>query len=108
MEKNSLRDLQEKIAELSKRKGWEKDSPQDKFLFLTEELGEVAKAMRKELNIYNEKNKSTKEELASELADVLSYVLDLSNIFKIDLQNAFLEKLKINEKRFRDKPRVNT
>jgi len=103
MEKNSLRALQEKVEEISKRKGWDTISPQDKFLLLTEEVGEVAKAMRKELNLYGERDEASKAELAAELADVLSYVLDLANIFEIDLEDALLEKLKVNEKRFKDK-----
>ena len=103
MEKNSLRELQKKIAEISKRKGWDKDLPQNKFLLLSEELGEVARAIRKELNLYGEKEESSKKKLEAEFADLLSYLLDLSNTFNIDLQNAFLEKTEINEKRFKNK-----
>ncbi|MCK4848119.1 MAG: nucleotide pyrophosphohydrolase [Candidatus Heimdallarchaeota archaeon] len=38
--------------------------------------------------------------LEDELADVLIYVLSMSNICEIDLTNAIRKKLKTNEKRF--------
>ena len=40
-----------------------------------------------------------KEELASELADVALYLLQLASIEKIDLEKAILDKLEINKTR---------
>ena len=40
-----------------------------------------------------------KEELASELADVALYLLQLASISEIDLEQAILNKLEINETR---------
>jgi NTP pyrophosphatase (non-canonical NTP hydrolase) len=44
-----------------------------------------------------------KEELASELADVALYLLELASITEIDLEEAILKKLEINRRREWDK-----
>jgi NTP pyrophosphatase (non-canonical NTP hydrolase) len=52
------------------------------FLWLTEEFGELATALRS----------GTQEELAAEMADVLAWLATLANIRGVDLQEAFLRK----------------
>ena len=44
-----------------------------------------------------------KEELASELADLALYLLQLASVSEIDLEKAILEKLEINKTRGWDK-----
>src|SRR5262245_52286598 len=52
------------------------------FLWLTEEFGELATALRA----------GTPEELAAEMADVLAWLATLANIRGIDLEEAVLRK----------------
>lgn len=52
------------------------------FLWLTEEFGELATALRS----------GTREELAAEMADVLAWLATLANIRGIDLEAAVLAK----------------
>ncbi len=52
------------------------------FLWLTEEFGELATALRS----------GTHEELAAEMADVLAWLATLANIRGVDLQDAVLRK----------------
>ena len=52
------------------------------FLWLTEEFGELASALRS----------GTREELALEMADVLAWLATLANIRDIDLEAAVLAK----------------
>jgi NTP pyrophosphatase (non-canonical NTP hydrolase) len=52
------------------------------FLWLTEEFGELASALRS----------GTKEDLALEMADVLAWLLTLANVRGIDLEAAFWQK----------------
>jgi NTP pyrophosphatase (non-canonical NTP hydrolase) len=52
------------------------------FLWLTEEFGELATALRS----------GTHEELASEMADVLAWLATLANIRGVELEEAFLRK----------------
>lgn len=100
----TLTDLQHYIAALCKEKGWDKNSHLEIFLLLSEEVGELANAIRKHTQLHKRAEDDSQEEttrrlLASELVDVLNYILDLANYFEIDLQKAFIEKNKDNEKR---------
>jgi NTP pyrophosphatase (non-canonical NTP hydrolase) len=52
------------------------------FLWLTEEFGELATALRA----------GTQDELAAEMADVLAWLATLANIRGIDLEEAVLRK----------------
>ena len=52
------------------------------FLWLTEEFGELATALRS----------GTQEELAAEMADVLAWLATLANIRGIELEEAVLRK----------------
>lgn len=52
------------------------------FMYLVEEIGELATSLREE----------SKEERASELADVLAWTLSIAGLENIDLEEAFLKK----------------
>ncbi len=52
------------------------------FLWLTEEFGELATALRS----------GTRDELAAEMADVLAWLATLANIRGIELEEAVLRK----------------
>jgi NTP pyrophosphatase (non-canonical NTP hydrolase) len=95
-----LSDFQEYIKQLCEERGWNKNNALEIFLLFSEEVGELAKAVRNRLNLYHEKDKfQTNDELDLELADIFSYLLDLANYFEIDLEKAFRKKEKINVSR---------
>jgi NTP pyrophosphatase (non-canonical NTP hydrolase) len=52
------------------------------FLWLTEEFGELATALRT----------GTQDELAAEMADVLAWLVTLANVRGVDLERAVLKK----------------
>jgi NTP pyrophosphatase (non-canonical NTP hydrolase) len=95
----TLIDLQKYMDEVCKERGWVKDTYAEKFLLFSEEVGELAKAMRKTAGLYKEQAKPKDFELEEEFADVFSYLLDLANYFQIDLEKAFREKEQVNEGR---------
>ena len=95
----TLRDLQTYIAQVCEERGWTKDSPAEKFVLFIEEVGELAKAMRKKAGLYEEKARQRDLSLEEEFADVLSYVLDLANAYHVDLDQAFREKEALNQSR---------
>lgn len=95
----TLKDLQKYVDEVCKERGWVKDTYAEKFLLFTEEVGELAKAIRKAQGLYEEKARQERVEIEEEFADVLSYLLDLANYFQVDLEKAFREKEQINEAR---------
>lgn len=95
----TLPELQQYLDAICKERGWTEDSYAEKFLLFTEEVGELAKAIRNTRGLYQEKAKHQKVELEEEFADVLSYLLDLANFFEVDLEKAFHEKERINANR---------
>src|SRR5947209_15311441 len=98
-ESPTLTDLQQYVADVCQERGWTKDSPSEKFMLFVEEVGELAKAMRKAAGLYHEQAKARELPLDEEFADVLSYLLDLANCFGIDLEMAFRAKEQINQAR---------
>ena len=85
----NLSQLQQAIAKLEQDKGWI-NSPDQKMVFITEELGEVAKWIRTARN-----KQLTTEELAElnyEIADVLQHIISLANEFKLDIEEGLVEK----------------
>jgi len=98
--KPTLGDLQNHIKEVGKGRGWNKNNYLEIFLLLSEEFGELAKAIRNHAGLYTEKAKeNNKYELEEEFADVLNYIFDLANYFNIDLEEAFRKKDEVNANR---------
>jgi len=95
----TLSDLQHYLAAICQERGWTRDTPAEKFLLFVEEVGELAKAMRKVAGLYEERAKQQTLSLEEEFADVLSYLLDLANCFQVDLEQAFRAKEAINQSR---------
>ena len=98
-EQPTLGDLQRYLAAICEERGWTKDSPSQKFVLFIEEIGELAKAMRKTAGLYEEAAKRRDISLEEEFADVLSYLLDLANCYQIDLEAAFRAKELVNQQR---------
>ncbi len=100
---SSLPLLQKYVAEKCKERGFNKAEDLETYLLLTEEIGEMAKAMRKKRKLFTAENdaaeRKAQEQLAEEMADVLSYLLELANRFDIDLEKAFRDKEAINDTR---------
>jgi NTP pyrophosphatase (non-canonical NTP hydrolase) len=96
----TLSDLQDYIKQQAEERGWNKNDYLEIFLLFSEEVGELAKAIRNKTGLYAEQNKQyKKDEVENEMADVLNYLLDLANYFEIDLEEAFRNKDKINSQR---------
>jgi NTP pyrophosphatase (non-canonical NTP hydrolase) len=95
----TLGELQTYVAEVCQERGWTKDTPSEKFLLFVEEVGELAKAMRKTAGLYQEQAKPRSMSLEEEFADVLSYLLDLANCYQVNLEAAFRAKEAVNQTR---------
>ena len=65
----------------------------------TEEVGELAKAIRKETRFKGEKKSDNHDNLHEEFADVLNYLMELANRFDVNLAEVYFEKHKINQTR---------
>ena len=100
-DESSINEIQSYIKKVMEIRGFNKEKSSDKILLLVEEVGELAKAIRK-----NEKKlgiDKTKEynysSIESEIADVFIVLLSICDILNIDLFKAFLEKEEKNIKR---------
>ena len=99
MGKLTISDLTKKMHELVKSKGWyELDSkrpqtPRNLAISLSLEAAEILEHFQ-----FREEPKD-KDELASELADVTLYLLQLASVSGIDLEQAVINKIEVNKKR---------
>lgn len=96
-----LEALQEYYRRIAKRRGWDNETPRDTLLLLMEELGELARAIRKEAGLRRD-TPYPEAAVATELADVQLYLVHLANGFGVDLAKAVTEKEAINAARFED------
>ena len=88
---DSLQTLQAYIWQMNKERGFNTEDPAKKMLLLTEELGELAKAVRAIAGLkFTATTKRT--ELAEEIADVLIVLLGLSSLVGVDAYGAVVAK----------------
>ena len=96
---NNIRisDLQRLVKQID-----HKNNSIDKYFYkLSEEVGELAKAIRKDERL--EKNESIKGTIEEELYDVMYYVVCLANMYDIDLEQCALLKEKLNAEKYNRK-----
>ncbi len=95
---DSLQGLQTYVWQMNKERGFNTEDAVKKMLLLTEEVGELAKAIRKEAGL--KFTKTTKRtELAEEIADVLIVLLGLSSLVGVSAYEALLAKEAKNRER---------
>lgn len=83
-----LKKLQKEIFQNKLNKGFNTTDISKEFCYTYSELSEAYDAFRKK-----------KSDLGEELADVVIFVLGLSEMLKIDLEEEILDKVSKNEKR---------
>lgn len=94
MNEITLRALQEAVAKIDHTN----DAIDKYFYKLTEEVGELAKVIRKDVRLNDVLGiKNTIEE---ELYDVLYYVICLANMYEIDLTQCAILKEKLNSEKY--------
>lgn len=94
----TIYELQQYFKKIFQIRGFEDENIIDKVILLMEEVGELAKAIRKEKKVlsvdYNRLNEY--ESISSELADVFIVLLSMCNAENINLTDAILKKEKLN------------
>lgn len=94
----SIPEYQQLIQKLVVERGFNKETVPEVFTLLVEEVGELAKAIRKHNGQKVDAN-SKLHAVGEEAADVFWLLLDLCNRMNIDLEQAFLEKEQKNQTR---------
>lgn len=97
-ENPTLHDLQEYVKRMTAGRGFDRETVTEKFVLMMEEVGELAKAVRKTQGMHLDPN-SQKYRTDHEAADVFFYLLDICNKLGIDLEKALREKEEINKQR---------
>ncbi len=92
-----LQDYYHRVAE---ERGYSSESPQDTMLLLTEEVGELARAVRRRVGLARSGGFHN-EDAAAELADVQLYLLHLANILDVRIGEAVAVKEQANARKFR-------
>jgi len=96
----TLADIQQYVTELELERGFDQNTILEKYLLLTEEMGELAKCIRK--NASSVRVDIAKEydfDTAAEFADVLLVLCALANRLGVDLEQAFRDKEEVNKQR---------
>lgn len=78
----SLNNFKQVTQQLCIQKGWHKASIEQVWLYLIEEIGELAGSIRRSKNQYRDERKVKIED---EMGDVFSYLFQLSSMLDIDL-----------------------
>ncbi|MFM8270353.1 MAG: nucleotide pyrophosphohydrolase [Pseudomonadota bacterium] len=96
--------LQTKIREFVKERDWEKyHDPKNLVMALSGEVGELVEIFQwltSEESQQVMKNSKTAIQVRHEIADVCVYLLRLCDKLQIPLEEAILEKLVLNEKKY--------
>ena len=107
MSSDTFKILQKQVAKFVFDRDWDKfHNPKNLAMSIAIEASEIMelfqwKSLEESLNSIN--NPKFKQELTFELADVLIYILSLSYRTNIDLKDAVMRKLEINNSRFPEK-----
>jgi len=88
--------LQEYYLEQSRKRGFESEAPEEVFVLLVEEVGELAKAVRSMIGLSVQSDDTTRKSVKLELADCFIYLLHMANQLRINLYDAFREKERLN------------
>ena len=80
----SLNHYKAETIALCEKKGWANISLDQLWMFLTEEIGELAGAIRRNNNHFQDRKRISIE---GEIMDVLSYLFQLAHQFDIDLDS---------------------
>ncbi|MCL2376748.1 MAG: hypothetical protein FWC76_05045 [Defluviitaleaceae bacterium] len=95
----SLTEIQTYVAKVLKLRGISGQPVQNSLLLLCEEVGELAKAIRKNTEGMSIEAGSDNFSVAEEMADVVIVLSEIANTLDISLADAFIAKEKINMNR---------
>lgn len=81
-----------------KAKDYNPELKKDYFIMLSEEVGELARALKKDVTLKDTDN--IKGTIDEELWDIIYYVLAIANCYDIDLEEVIKIKEEINNKKY--------
>ena len=108
-ETHTISNIQNYIKKILKIRGFSNETVSDKLLLLIEEVGELAKAIRKFEGkiLIDNKRIENYTSVSDEIADVFIILLSICNILDMDLFEIFVEKERVNIQRIWSKQNGN-
>ena len=103
----AVRSFQNYYRRAAQQRGYSTENSKDCLLLMMEEVGELARALRKRAHLVRHGGEITNQE-ALELADVFIYVVHMANILKLDLSTIVQEKELINIQKIIDARKPQT
>ncbi|HSX02925.1 MAG TPA: MazG nucleotide pyrophosphohydrolase domain-containing protein [Candidatus Saccharimonadia bacterium] len=94
----TVQDLQRYVRQMTQERGFSSNSVLQECLLLTEEVGELSKAVRKQEQLRVDEH-SKVGTIAEELADILIVLTAIANHYEVDLERAFRDKEAVNDQR---------
>lgn len=92
-ENSSLKEVQAYLLKMQKARGFEKETLQEQMILLTEEVGELARAIRKQTNMKQDTSGIHADtNLKEEIADVFMYLTCMCINIDVQLIECFKEK----------------
>ncbi|MGD1154349.1 MAG: MazG nucleotide pyrophosphohydrolase domain-containing protein [Terriglobia bacterium] len=91
--------FQKYYKRVASQRGYERENARDCLLLMVEEVGELARAIRRRESLVRHGSTDQTNE-AHELADVFLYVIHMANILGMDLSSAVRGKERINIEKF--------
>ena len=103
---NKMNHYRDETMQMCKHKGWDKAPVQTVWLLFTEEVGELASAIRQYQRAYRKsglkKDKGT--DVATEMGDVFSYLFQLASMLNVDLDDMWMaHRVKVQHKVYNEK-----
>jgi NTP pyrophosphatase (non-canonical NTP hydrolase) len=99
----SLNDYKTETERVCRIKGWDRAPIDTVWLLLTEEVGELASAIRQYKKTFKKMNlkKDRGTDVMMEMGDVFSYLFQLAHMLNVDLDKMWEEhKFKMSEKKY--------
>lgn len=96
----NLRTFQSYYKRVASQRGYERETAQNCLLLMVEEVGELARAIRKREKLVRHGRSKSDAAESQELADVFLYVVHMANILGLDLGSAVRNKEFHNLARF--------
>ena len=99
----SLNNYRDNTMLMCRQKGWDKANIPTVLLLFTEEVGELASAIRQYTRTFKKRalKKDRGVDVQSEMGDVFSYMFQLASMLNIDLDDMWIQhKMKVIEKNY--------
>jgi NTP pyrophosphatase (non-canonical NTP hydrolase)/nucleoside 2-deoxyribosyltransferase len=103
---DSLNELQDYYRHAAEKRGFDREKPEQVFVLLVEEVGELAKAIRAIIGVSVKADDKSRKSVRLELADCFLYLLHMANQLGINLYEAFREKERLNAEKRWSRPQM--